>query len=297
MPETPPAALIDGKAAAAALRARVAEAGAALGQRLGRPLGLAVVLVGDDPASQVYVRNKGVAARGAGFHSVERRAPSHISEAELLEIVRGLNDDPAIDGILVQMPLPAHIDARCVVNAIDPLKDVDGLTDANAGRLLAGATALRPCTPEGCVMLAKSVEPALAGKRALVIGRSILVGKPLALLLLEENCTVTIAHSRTRDLAGACRETDILCAAVGQPEMIKGDWVREGAIVIDVGINRVASEGGYRLVGDVEFDVARRRARAITPVPGGVGPMTIACLLRNTALAAARRAGLGDPPV
>lgn len=297
MSATPPATLIDGKAAAAALRARVARAGEALAMHLGRSLGLAVVLVGEDPASQIYVRNKGVAARGAGFRSVERRAPASIGEAELLDIVRGLNADARVDGILVQMPLPAHIDARRVVNAIDPLKDVDGLTDVNAGRLIGGAAGLRPCTPEGCVMLAKSVAPSLAGKRALVIGRSILVGKPLALLLLEENCTVTIAHSRTRDLAGACREADILCAAVGQPEMIRGDWVREGAIVVDVGINRVAGEGGHRLVGDVEFEGARSRARAITPVPGGVGPMTIACLLRNTALAAARRAGLADPPV
>lgn len=286
------AGLIDGKAIAEGLRGRVAEAAAAIAAR-GRTPGLAVVLVGEDPASEVYVRNKGIAARKAGLLSIEKRLPATASEAEVVATVRTLNADDRIDGVLVQMPLPAHIDARRVINEIDPTKDVDGLTETNAGRLVLGAPGLQPCTPVGCVLLARSVTPRLAGKRAVVVGRSILVGKPLALLLLAENCTVTLAHSHTDDLPEVCRSADILCAAVGRPRMIRGDFVKEGATVIDVGVNR--TDNG--LVGDVEFEAARARAGAITPVPGGVGPMTIACLLRNAVLASAARQGLPAPAI
>lgn len=286
-----PASLIDGKAIAADLRARVAAEAAALTAKTGAPPGLAVVLVGDDPASQIYVRNKGVAARGAGLLSIEHRLPATAPEADVVALVRRLNADDAIDGILVQMPLPRGIDAGLVINEIDPAKDVDGLTETNAGRLVLGKTGLEPCTPRGSILLIKSVLPSLEGLNAVVVGRSILVGKPLALMLLAENCTVTIAHSRTPDLASVCRSADILCAAAGRAELVKGDWVKPGAVVIDVGINRE----GARLLGDVDFAAARARARAITPVPGGVGPMTIACLLRNTVLAAARRRGLPAP--
>ncbi len=253
--------------------------------------GLAVVLVGDDPASQIYVRNKGVAAKQAGMRGIEHRLPAETPQETVVALVRRLNADDAIDGILVQMPLPAHIDAALVINEIDPGKDVDGLTEVNAGRLVLGKSGLEPCTPRGSVMLIQSVEPKIAGLNAVVVGRSILVGKPLALMLLAENCTVTLAHSKTADLAGVCRSADILCAAAGRAGLVKGDWVKPGAIVIDVGINRQ----GDRLLGDVAFEAAKERARAITPVPGGVGPMTIACLLRNTALAAARRRGLEAP--
>ncbi|OFW99559.1 MAG: bifunctional methylenetetrahydrofolate dehydrogenase/methenyltetrahydrofolate cyclohydrolase [Alphaproteobacteria bacterium RIFCSPHIGHO2_12_FULL_63_12] len=287
------AAIIDGKAVAAALRERVAGAVQRLQSASGVTPGLAVVLVGDDPASHVYVRNKGIATKKAGMASFEHRLPATAREEDVVALVRRLNADDAVDGILVQMPLPAQIDAHKVINEIDPAKDVDGLTQANAGRLLLGATGLVPCTPHGSVLLIKTVEQKLSGLHAVVVGRSILVGKPLSLLLLAENCTVTMAHSRTKDLAAVCRSADILCAAVGKAELVQGDWVKEGAIVIDVGINRV----GDRLIGDVDYAAAATRARAITPVPGGVGPMTIACLLKNTVLAAARRRGLADPEI
>lgn len=289
------AAIIDGKKIAADLRASVKGAVASLVEAHGFAPGLAVVLVGDDPASQVYVRNKGRATEAAGMRSIEHRLPADASEADVAALVRRLNADDGVDGILLQLPLPAHIDANRVINEIDPSKDVDGLTEANAGRLLLGKRGLTPCTPQGCIVLAKTQRQNLTGLNAVVIGRSILVGKPLALLLLAENCTVTMAHSRTADLASVCRSADILCAAVGRPEMVKGDWVKQGAIVIDVGINRVGEGESGRLVGDVEYEAAAQRASAITPVPGGVGPMTIACLLKNTVLAAARRRGLADP--
>lgn len=291
------AAIIDGKAIAAELRAKVKDAVGGLIGEHGVTPGLSVVLVGDDPASQVYVRNKGRATEAAGMRSIEHRLPAETPEHDVIALVRTLNADPGIDGILVQMPLPAHIDSGRVINEIDPAKDVDGLTEINAGRLLLGKVGLVPCTPQGCVILAKTVRQSLSGLNAVVVGRSILVGKPLAMLLLAENCTVTMAHSRTADLTAVCRSADILCAAVGRSEIIKGDWVKEGAVVIDVGINRVEEDGKARLIGDVDFAAASQRAGAITPVPGGVGPMTIACLLRNTALAAARRRGLADPAV
>ncbi len=285
--------IIDGKAHAAQLREKIAGAVAGLRADHGVQPALAVVLVGDDPASQVYVRNKGVATEKAGMRSIEHRMPASASESEVAALVRKLNDDPEVDGILVQLPLPAHISSENIIAEIDPYKDVDGLTEANAGRLLLGKGGLVPCTPQGSVMLAKSVRGDLSGLHAVVVGRSILVGKPLAMLLLAENCTVTMAHSRTNDLDAICREADILCAAVGRPRMIKGDWIKKGATVIDVGINRIEEDGKMRLVGDVDFDEAEPGAGAITPVPGGVGPMTIACLLRNTVIAAARRRGLG----
>ena len=291
------AQLIDGKAVAAELRAGLAKAVAAMIDAHGAQPALAVVLVGDDPASQVYVRNKGIATEKAGMRSIEHRLPAETGEDEVAALVRSLNDDPSVDGILVQLPLPGHIDAARVINEIDPAKDVDGLTEANAGRLVLGKEGLVPCTPQGSVILAKTARESLSGLHAVVIGRSILVGKPLAMLLLGENCTVTMAHSRTKDLAAVCREADILCAAVGVPRLVKGDWVKPGATVIDVGVNRVEEGGKSRLVGDVDFEAARARAGAITPVPGGVGPMTIACLLRNTVIAAARRRGLAVPEV
>ncbi|KAA2236829.1 bifunctional methylenetetrahydrofolate dehydrogenase/methenyltetrahydrofolate cyclohydrolase FolD [Salinarimonas soli] len=289
------AALIDGKATAEALRARIAAAVATLPE----PPGLAVVLVGEDPASQVYVRNKARQTHEAGMRSFEHRLPVTTSQGELLDLVARLNADPAVDGILVQLPLPSRIDANAVIEAIDPAKDVDGFHPMNTGRLAAGLPGLVPCTPLGCLMLARSVRPDLSGLEAVVVGRSNIVGKPMAQLLLAESCTVTIAHSRTRDLAEVCRRADILVAAVGRPRMIEGSWIKPGAVVIDVGINRVAApdlgEGKTRLVGDVDFAGARERAGAITPVPGGVGPMTIACLLRNTLQAACRRRGWAAP--
>lgn len=288
------ATLIDGKATAEALRARIGTAVAGLSGE-GITPGLAVVLVGQDPASQVYVRNKGRQTREAGMRSFEHALPAETSEAELLALVAKLNADPDVDGILVQLPLPGHIDAQRVLEAIDPAKDVDGFHPVNAGRLLTGIPGLVPCTPLGCLMLIKAVQPNLSGLDAVVIGRSTIVGKPMAQLLINESCTVTVAHSRTRDLPGLCRRADILVAAVGRPELVRGDWVKPGAVVIDVGINRVpnpeAGEGKTRLVGDVAFSEAAERAGAITPVPGGVGPMTIACLLRNTVEAACRRRG------
>jgi methylenetetrahydrofolate dehydrogenase (NADP+) / methenyltetrahydrofolate cyclohydrolase len=292
------AALIDGKAQAAALRARVAGEVRRLAARDVVP-GLAVVLVGADPASEVYVRNKGRQTVEAGMRSFDHTLAADVSEAEVLALVDRLNADPQVDGILVQLPLPAQIDAQKVIEAIDPAKDVDGFHPVNAGRLMTGVDGLVPCTPLGCLMLVHSVRPEIAGLEAVVVGRSNIVGKPVAQLLLAQSCTVTVAHSRTRDLPAVCRRADILVAAVGRPEMIRGEWVKPGATVIDVGINRVpnpgAGEGKTRLVGDVAFEEAKEIAGAITPVPGGVGPMTIACLLRNTVVAACRRRGLPDP--
>jgi methylenetetrahydrofolate dehydrogenase (NADP+)/methenyltetrahydrofolate cyclohydrolase len=290
------AALIDGKAYAEGLRARVADVVARLSGQGVTP-GLAVVLVGDNAASQVYVRNKALQTTQAGMRSFDHKVPASISEADLLALVARLNADPAVDGILVQLPLPAHIDTQKVITAVDPAKDVDGFHPINAGRLMTGVAGLVPCTPLGCVMLIASVRPDIAGLEAVVVGRSNIVGKPVAQLLLNANCTVTMAHSRTRDLPTVCRRADILVAAVGRPEMIGGSWIKPGAIVVDVGINRVAGSvpGKTRLVGDVAFDEARAVAGAITPVPGGVGPVTIACLLRNTVEAACRRRGLPVP--
>jgi methylenetetrahydrofolate dehydrogenase (NADP+)/methenyltetrahydrofolate cyclohydrolase len=288
---------IDGRAFAARLRERVAAAVPAFAAAAGRAPGLAVVLVGEDPASQVYVRNKGRATTEAGMASFEHRLPDTVSEDELLGLVAGLNDDEAVDGILVQLPLPAGIDDKSVIEAVDPAKDVDGFHPVNAGRLAVGEAGLVPCTPLGCLMLLKDRLGDLSGLEAVVIGRSNIVGKPMAQLLLAENCTVTLAHSRTRDLPEVVRRADIVVAAVGRPEMVRGDWLKPGATVIDVGINRVpvGEEGKTRLVGDVDFESASRVAGAITPVPGGVGPMTIAVLLRNTLAAAHARAGLPPP--
>ncbi|MBT9444838.1 MAG: bifunctional methylenetetrahydrofolate dehydrogenase/methenyltetrahydrofolate cyclohydrolase FolD [Hyphomonadaceae bacterium] len=289
------ARIIDGKAIAADLRARVGEAVKTLP---GQPA-LAVVIVGDDPASQVYVRSKVKETAAAGMRSLHVELPAQTPEAEVVARVKALSDDPDIDGILVQLPMPDHIDAQRVLAVIDPDKDVDGLTDAGAGRLALGRPGLRPCTPYGCVILAKSTGEKLAGKNVVVLGRSILVGRPAAMLFLLEDCTVTIAHSKTRDLAGLCRTADILVPAIGRPHFVQGDWVREGAMVLDVGINRVPApekgEGKTRLVGDVDYEPAAERAGWITPVPGGVGPMTIACLLRNTVLAACVRRGWKTP--
>jgi len=285
------ASIIDGKAVAATLRSQVAEGVATFQAQTGRAPGLAVVLVGQDAASSVYVRSKGKATVAAGMVSVEHRLPADAEQAALMALVAELNADPAIDGILVQLPLPSHMDAQAVISAIDPNKDVDGFHPANAGRLATGLPALVPCTPLGCLMLLKSVHPSLSGLDAVVVGRSNIVGKPMAQLLLGESCTVTIAHSRTRDLPARLRAADIVVAAVGIPQMIQGDWIKPGATVIDVGINR--TETG--LVGDVDFAGAVEVAGAITPVPGGVGPMTIACLLRNTLEAACRRDGVAFP--
>ncbi|MCA1660928.1 MAG: bifunctional methylenetetrahydrofolate dehydrogenase/methenyltetrahydrofolate cyclohydrolase FolD [Novosphingobium sp.] len=291
------AQVIDGRAFAAGLRARVAEAAAAFEREAGRKAGLAVVLVGEDPASQVYVRSKGKATLEAGMASFEHRLPTDTAQFDLLALVARLNADPAVDGILVQLPLPAGLDEKAVIEALDPDKDVDGLTPLSAGRLASGLPGLAPCTPLGCVMLIKDHLGDLSGKDAVVLGRSILVGKPVAQLLLAENCTVTIAHSRTRDLAEVVRRADIVVAAVGRAEIVRGDWLKPGACVIDVGINRLPPADGEakgRLVGDVDYASASEVAGAITPVPGGVGPMTIACLLRNTLVAARRREGLGE---
>jgi methylenetetrahydrofolate dehydrogenase (NADP+) / methenyltetrahydrofolate cyclohydrolase len=282
------ASVIDGKAIAARLRARVAAAVARLADQ-GIIPGLAVVLVGDNPASQVYVRNKGRQTLEAGMRSYDHALPASSSQAEVLALVARLNADPDVDGILVQLPLAPHIDAQKVIEAIDPRKDVDGFHPVNAGKLMTGVPGLVPCTPLGCLMLIRSVRADIAGLDAVVVGRSNIVGKPVAQLLLGESCTVTIAHSRTRDLPAVCRRADILVSAVGRPEMIRGDWVKPGVIIIDVGINRVEDGTKARLVGDVAFVEASAMASAITPVPGGVGPMTIACLLRNTVEAACRR--------
>jgi methylenetetrahydrofolate dehydrogenase (NADP+)/methenyltetrahydrofolate cyclohydrolase len=288
---------IDGRTFAEGLRARVREAAAAFAGAAGRKPGLAVVLVGEDPASQVYVRAKNKAVIEAGMESIEHRLPAGTSEPELLYLVARLNADERVDGILVQLPLPQGIDERKVIEAIDPAKDVDGFHPINAGRLAVGEEALVPCTPLGCLMLLKDRLSALDGLEAVVVGRSNIVGKPMAQLLLKENCTVTLAHSRTRDLPAVVRRADIVVAAVGRAEMVKGDWLKPGATVIDVGISRVPAteEGKTRLVGDVEYGSASEVAGAITPVPGGVGPMTIAVLLRNTLVAAHARAGLPAP--
>jgi len=286
------ARIIDGKAEAANLRARVAQDVAALKAQQGVTPGLAVVLVGEDPASQVYVRNKAAQTVEAGMNSFEYKLPAETPEAELLALVAELNARDDVNGILVQLPLPPHISAENVVNAIVPEKDVDGLHPFNAGLLAVGEPALVPCTPLGCVILAKTVHENLRGMEVVVVGRSSLVGRPAAQLLIAESCTVTVAHSQTRDLPGVCRRADILLVAVGRPLMVKGDWVKPGATVIDVGINRVPKDGGGpRLVGDVAYDEAAGVAGAITPVPGGVGPMTIACLLANTLTATKRRLG------
>ncbi|MDP6352669.1 MAG: bifunctional methylenetetrahydrofolate dehydrogenase/methenyltetrahydrofolate cyclohydrolase FolD [Alphaproteobacteria bacterium] len=290
------ARIIDGKTCAAGVRAEVAAQVAALGRDHGLTPGLAVVLVGEDPASAVYVRNKGRQTEAAGMNGWQHRLAADATEAEVLAKVAALNADPAVHGILVQLPLPAQVEARAVIEAIDPAKDVDGFHPINAGRLVAGGEALVPCTPRGCLILLRETLDDLAGAEAVVVGRSNIVGKPLALLLLGQNCTVTLAHSRTRDLAGVCRRADILVAAVGRAGMIRGDWIKPGAAVIDVGINRVPTESGkHRLVGDVAFDEALAVAGAITPVPGGVGPMTIACLLANTVTAACRQHGIAPP--
>ncbi len=284
---------IDGKAFAQGVRERVGEAVSTLQRDHGLTPGLAVVLVGEDPASQVYVRNKGKQTVEAGMKSFEHKLPDTTSETELLALVEQLNADPDVHGILVQLPLPDQIDSHAVINAINPDKDVDGFHLINVGRLSTGASGLVPCTPLGCLMLLKDELGDLSGKNAVVVGRSNIVGKPMAALLLAESCTVTIAHSRTQDLADVCREADILVAAVGRPQMIPGDWVKPGATVIDVGINRVeGDEGKTRLVGDVDYASAEAVAGAITPVPGGVGPMTIACLLRNTVQAACAANGI-----
>jgi methylenetetrahydrofolate dehydrogenase (NADP+)/methenyltetrahydrofolate cyclohydrolase len=282
----PHATIIDGKALAQALRREVAAGVARLVAERGIVPGLAVVLVGENPASQVYVRNKASATREVGMRSIALKLPADIAEAGLLDALGELNGRADVNGILVQLPLPRHIDAKTVINSIDPAKDVDGFHPLNAGRLLLGAKGVVPCTPKGCLRLIKSQRPDLAGLEAVVIGRSTIVGKPMALLLLGENATVTVAHSRTRDLARVVQRADVVVAAVGKPEMVRGAWLKPGATVIDVGINRVAGTGRHRLVGDVAFAEAVAVAGALTPVPGGVGPMTIACLLENTLEAA-----------
>lgn len=282
------AQIIDGKAFAAGLRTRIGEGVATFQAASGRAPGLAVVLVGEDPASAVYVRSKGKATREAGMQSFEHRLPVDVDKDDLLALIDRLNGDPQVDGILVQLPLPRHIDEQVVITRIDPDKDVDGFHPVNAGRLATGLDGFVPCTPAGCVMLLRDTLGDLSGLDAVVIGRSNIVGKPMAQLLIAESCTVTVAHSRTRDLAGVVARADIVVAAVGRAEMIKGEWLKPGACVIDVGINR--TDAG--LVGDVDFAGAMSVAGAVTPVPGGVGPMTIACLLRNTLISAHRRAGV-----
>ncbi|MCB2127861.1 MAG: bifunctional methylenetetrahydrofolate dehydrogenase/methenyltetrahydrofolate cyclohydrolase FolD [Rhodobacteraceae bacterium] len=289
------AKIIDGKAFAAKVRAQVAEHVAQLKAERGITPGLAVVLVGEDPASEVYVRSKGKQTVEVGMNSYEHKLPAETSEAELLALIARLNADPAVHGILVQLPLPKHLDSDLVINAIDPAKDVDGFHISNVGLLGTGQKSMVPCTPLGCLMMLRDHHGSLAGLNAVVVGRSNIVGKPMAQLLLGDSCTVTIAHSRTKDLAGVCRGADILVAAVGRPEMIPGDWVKPGATVIDVGINRIERDGKQKLVGDVHYESSAAVAGAITPVPGGVGPMTIACLLANTLTACARANGLPEP--
>ena len=291
------AKVIDGKAFSENLVARVAVEAKSLAAKIGRPPALAVVLVGEDPASAVYVRNKIERTTAAGMRSIEHRLDATTSQTELLALIDNLNEDDAVDGILVQLPLPKQIDEAAVINAVTPDKDVDGFHVVNAGRLATGQDALVPCTPFGCLLLLRDQFGSLSGLNAVVVGRSNIVGKPMAQLLLQDSCTVTIAHSRTKDLQAVCATADILVAAVGRPEMITGDFVKPGAIVIDVGINRVPApergEGKFQLTGDVDYNSAAAVAGAITPVPGGVGPMTIACLLRNTLVAAARRFDAG----
>ena len=290
--------VIDGKAVAAGLRSRVAAIAARLRDEMNLPAGLAAVLVGNDPASQVYVRAKGRACAAAGLDSFERRFPADITEAVLVAEVEKLNADDRVDGVLVQLPLPRNIDAHRIIAAIDPAKDVDGFHPVNVGRLWSGLPGLVPCTPQGCLILLRTVHDDLSGAEAVVLGRSNLVGKPMAALLLAADCTVTVVHSKSRDAAAICRRADILVAAAGRPQMVNSDWIKRGATVIDVGINPITlPDERSRVVGDVDFDSVCAVAGAITPVPGGVGPMTIACLLRNTLLAACRRRGLPDPPV
>ena len=292
------ATIIDGKEVAKQLRARIAEEVAGLQRTHGITPGLAVVLVGHDPASEVYVRSKGKQTREAGMASFEHKLPADITEKDLLAVVDRLNRDPAVHGILVQLPLPHGLDSHRVIAAIDPAKDVDGLHPVNAGRLASGFNALTPCTPLGCIMLTKTVRADLSGLNAIVIGRSNLVGRPLLQLLLNENATVTIAHSRSRDLPQICRQADLVYAAVGRPEMVRGNWIKPGATVIDVGINRMpGADGKNRLIGDVAYTEAAAVAGAITPVPGGVGPMTVACLLVNTLRAACAIHRLPKPGV
>jgi methylenetetrahydrofolate dehydrogenase (NADP+) / methenyltetrahydrofolate cyclohydrolase len=292
------ARIIDGKAIAADLRARVADEVSRLKREHGLTPGLAVVLVGNDPASEVYVRSKHRETQAAGMASFEHKLSADVSQDELLALIAKLNRDPSVHGILVQLPLPKSISTETVINAIDPAKDVDGLHPQNAGRLAGGFAALSPCTPLGCIILSKSVHPSLEGMNAIVIGRSNLVGRPLLQLLLNENATVTIAHSRTRNLPKLCARADLVYAAVGKAEMVRGDWIKPGATVIDVGINRLPSgDGKTRLVGDVAFAEVSKVAGAITPVPGGVGQMTVACLLVNTLRAACAIAGLPKPAV
>jgi methylenetetrahydrofolate dehydrogenase (NADP+)/methenyltetrahydrofolate cyclohydrolase len=292
------ARIIDGKGIAAELRGKIAQATASLTRAHKVTPCIAVVLVGEDPASTVYVRSKAKAVAEAGMRTFDRKLPAATSEAELRAVIAELNADRAVNGILVQLPLPPQIDAHLIISSIDPAKDVDGFHPINVGRLASGLPALVPCTPLGCVMLAKTVHASLAGLDAVVIGRSNIVGKPVANLLLAENCTVTIAHSKTRDLPAVCRRADLLVAATGRPEMVRGDWVKPGATVIDVGLNRVAGEVGKpKLVGDVAYDEAAAVSGAITPVPGGVGPMTIACLLLNTLRATCAQNGLTEPAI
>jgi methylenetetrahydrofolate dehydrogenase (NADP+) / methenyltetrahydrofolate cyclohydrolase len=292
------ARIIDGKTFSANLRGKVADAVHRLRRDRGIVPGIAVVLIGDNPASQAYVRNKSKAVAEAGMQARDRKLPAETSEAVLLDLIAELNADETVSGILVQLPLPKQIDPQKVIAAIDPAKDVDGFHPLNAGRLASGLPALVPCTPLGCIFLAKTMHISLEGLEAVVIGRSNIVGKPVAQLLLAENATVTIAHSKTHDLAGVCRRADLLIAALGRPEMVRGDWIKPGATVIDVGINRVAGEGGkFRTVGDVAFAEATQTAGAITPVPGGVGPMTVACLLLNTLQAVCAQKGLPAPAI
>jgi methylenetetrahydrofolate dehydrogenase (NADP+)/methenyltetrahydrofolate cyclohydrolase len=293
------ARIIDGKATAAELRVKVAAEVKRLAAQHGVAPGLAVVLAGNNPASEAYVGSKAKTTVEIGMKSFDHRLPDSVSQDELLALVKKLNADPAVHGILVQLPLPKQIDAQLVLNAIDPMKDVDGFHPVNAGRLASGLPALSPCTPLGCIILAKAVHASLAGMDAVVIGRSNIVGKPVTQLLLAENATVTVAHSKTRDLPAVCRRADLLVAAIGRPEMVRGDWIKPGATVIDVGINRVpgTAPGKSKLVGDVNFAEASQVAGAITPVPGGVGPMTIACLMVNTVRAACAIHGLPAPAV
>ncbi len=286
------AKIIDGKAIAQALRDKVKVEVAGLEKQLGRKLGLAVVLVGHNPASEVYVRNKTRASEEVGIIPLDYKREASITEPELLGLVAQLNADNSVDGILVQLPLPDHIDATRVLNAIAPAKDVDGFHPVNAGHLATGLPAIAPATPSGCVVLAKAAHSSLAGMEAVIVGRSNIVGKPLVQLLLQQNATVTVAHSKTRDLPAICRRADLLMVAIGRPEFVRKDWIKPGATVIDVGINRIDVGGKSKIVGDVAFEEAKTVAGAITPVPGGVGPMTIACLLSNTLYAAAMRAGI-----
>ncbi|HEY6024454.1 MAG TPA: bifunctional methylenetetrahydrofolate dehydrogenase/methenyltetrahydrofolate cyclohydrolase FolD [Pseudolabrys sp.] len=292
------ARIIDGKTISADLRGKVTDAVHRLRRDRGIVPGIAVVLVGDNPASEVYVRNKSKAVAESGMQAFDRKLPTTASEAELVDLIGKLNSDEQVNGILVQLPLPKQIDAQKIIAAINPAKDVDGFHPLNVGRLASGLPAMIPCTPMGCVRLAKTVHASLAGLEAVVIGRSNIVGKPVAQLLLAENATVTVAHSKTRDLDAVCRRADLLVAAIGRAEMVRGDWIKPGATVIDVGINRVAADGGKsRIVGDVSYSEAVQIAGAVTPVPGGVGPMTIACLLLNTLRAACAQKGLPAPNV